>query len=239
MSSVNCLRRRERRYDGVDQFWIDVATQQSSQWPLSKWVDYIASRQHPPTDEAGPSMKTHNIISLEISGTELAKKVRPPRIVSEIDWVDNFWNFGPGGKSAAVSAAEGKSAKGEKPNGVNGVKAETPEIEVDSGPAKGNKGKAPASWPKVQLYCLMGAQGSWTVSWLQELVARGLTPPRIGMSTLPPVPSITPFTPGQRSVLLGWHAMSLSHMNRLSSSSVRPSKTWQLMQNVSRLECPN
>ena len=32
-----------------------------------------------------------NVISLEISDTPLADKISPPRIVKEIDWVENFW----------------------------------------------------------------------------------------------------------------------------------------------------
>ena len=121
----------------------DVATQQSSQWPLSKWVDYVQSRQT--MSDPGPSTKTFNIISLEISGTDLAKKVRPPRLVSEIDWVDNFWNFGPAGKNAAKEASEYARQQAEAIHG-GGV----------PGPTKmEGKGKAPATWPKVQLYCLV------------------------------------------------------------------------------------
>ena len=122
----------------------DVATQQSSQWPLSKWVEYIASRHHPISDP-GPSTKTFNIISLEISGTDLAKKVRPPRLVSEIDWVDNCWNFGTAGKHATKEASEHERHQHEDSD-VSPVKSEVkPDI----------KGKAPVAWPKVQLYCLV------------------------------------------------------------------------------------
>ena len=32
-----------------------------------------------------------NVISLEISETPLADKISPPRIVKEVDWVENFW----------------------------------------------------------------------------------------------------------------------------------------------------
>ncbi|ORX38273.1 hypothetical protein BD324DRAFT_620219 [Kockovaella imperatae] len=134
---------------------IDVASQQSSQWPLAKWVEYVQSRKNRHSDP-GPSSKTYNIISLEISGTDLAKKVKPPRLVSEIDWVDNFWNFGPAGKNAAKEASE--QARQEAEDGVaTAAKSEA-------------KGKAPATWPKVQLYCLMGAKGSWT-DWHVDFAA--------------------------------------------------------------------
>jgi len=60
------------------------------------------------------------VISLEISGTALGDQVIPPRLVRDLDWVENHWPH----------------------------------------PKKG-KGNL---WPKVQLYCLMGVSGAWTVS---------------------------------------------------------------------------
>lgn len=60
------------------------------------------------------------MISLEISGTPLGDQVVPPKLVRDLDWVENHWPH---------------SKKG-----------------------KGNL------WPKVQLYCLMGVSGAWTVS---------------------------------------------------------------------------
>lgn len=79
----------------------------------------------------------YNIISLEISGTDLAKEVRPPAIVSDIDWVENFWQF-PGGKEATMRAAAKEASE------------EAPVTE-----AQPVKGKAKSEWPKVQLYCLV------------------------------------------------------------------------------------
>lgn len=35
--------------------------------------------------------KILNVISLEISGTELANMILPPKIVRDLDWVENFW----------------------------------------------------------------------------------------------------------------------------------------------------
>ena len=61
------------------------------------------------------------MISLEISGTTLGDQVVPPKLVRDLDWVENHWPH---------------SKKG-----------------------KGNL------WPKVQLYCLMGVGGAWTVSF--------------------------------------------------------------------------
>jgi F-box/leucine-rich repeat protein 10/11 len=79
----------------------DVATQSSSQWTLGKWADYVlassASSSGDKSDASHgnviarptvskpdlkvPAGKVYNIISLEISGTELAKQVKPPRLV--------------------------------------------------------------------------------------------------------------------------------------------------------------
>jgi F-box/leucine-rich repeat protein 10/11 len=120
----------------------DVATQQSSQWTLKKWAEYVASKFGSNTNSvpgADPSSsKVYNVISLEISGTELADQVQAPTLVSEIDWVDNCWNFGPGGKEMAVrentAAVRGEKLEGEKGKG---------------------KAKAREPWPKVQLYCLV------------------------------------------------------------------------------------
>jgi F-box/leucine-rich repeat protein 10/11 len=137
-----------------------VATQSSSQWTLKQWADYVKTG----TDPNGNSSKVYNIISLEVTGTELAKKVRAPRLVREIDWVDNFWNF-PGGKGNVVDEKKQNGANGingnHETNGHiteitgndtnrNGVAPQT------DGPTETKpKGKAPSIWPKVQLYCLV------------------------------------------------------------------------------------
>ncbi|OCH95214.1 Clavaminate synthase-like protein, partial [Obba rivulosa] len=91
---------------------IDVATQSNIPgWTLGKWADYFKQEPH-------MRDKTRNVISLEVSGTKLADKILPPRLVREIDWVEKFWP-----------------------------------------PTKKGKGQ---SYPKVQLYCLMGVAGAWT-----------------------------------------------------------------------------
>jgi len=123
-------------------------------------------------DPTGNSSKVYNIISLEVTGTELAKKVRAPRLVREIDWVDNFWNF-PGGKGVVVdeknhqtngiNETEGKLESDAIPketasNGLlkgNGVKAENGSNQANGTVENKPKGKAPSAWPKVQLYCLV------------------------------------------------------------------------------------
>ncbi|KAI0956925.1 hypothetical protein AcW1_005482 [Taiwanofungus camphoratus] len=64
---------------------IDVATQSNLPgWTLRKWAEYY---------DLKPSArdKIRNVISLEISGTDMADKVLPPRIVRELDWVEKFW----------------------------------------------------------------------------------------------------------------------------------------------------
>jgi hypothetical protein len=116
----------------------------------------------------------YNIISLEITGTPLAKKVTPPRIVREIDWVDNYWHF-EGGRKKAIASAQ-KEGGPEKDGSL---------LTQDGDGWVQDKAKAGAKWPKVQLYCLMGIKGSWTVS-----DSHGWADDRIGMSTLPPVQSI-------------------------------------------------
>ncbi|KAH8108208.1 jumonji protein [Cristinia sonorae] len=91
---------------------IDVATQSNVPgWTLSKWADYFTQEPH-------QRDQIRNIISLEVSGTELADKIMPPRLVREMDWVEKFW-----------------------PNTKKG---------------RGH------TYPKVQLYCLMGVKNAWT-----------------------------------------------------------------------------
>lgn len=62
---------------------IDVASQSGlSRWTLGEWARYYAD---PHRD------KVRNVISLEVSETPLGAKVRIPRIVREMDWVDTIW----------------------------------------------------------------------------------------------------------------------------------------------------
>lgn len=62
---------------------IDVASQSElSRWTLGEWARYY---EDPKRD------KVRNVISLEVSETDLGAKVRIPRIVREMDWVDTIW----------------------------------------------------------------------------------------------------------------------------------------------------
>ena len=75
--------------------FLDVASQSGlSGWTLGKWAEYY----HTPVGERD---KVRNVISLEISGTKLAEKVLPPRIVRELDWVEKFWPANKKGKGTA------------------------------------------------------------------------------------------------------------------------------------------
>jgi F-box/leucine-rich repeat protein 10/11 len=91
----------------------------------------------------------------------LAKKVRAPRLVREIDWVDNFWNF-PGGKMNVVDEkkAEANSVTAEPV--TDGGPTTNGKTDAITAPAANGtevkpKGRAPSSWPKVQLYCLVSS----------------------------------------------------------------------------------
>ncbi|KAG0198649.1 JmjC domain-containing histone demethylation protein 1 [Mortierella sp. GBA30] len=62
---------------------IDVATQSElADWNMGAWADYFKTE---------PKERTYNVISLEISGTPLADQVQRPRVVRELDWIENFW----------------------------------------------------------------------------------------------------------------------------------------------------
>ena len=63
----------------------DVATQSASHgWTLGKWTDYFNM-------EPSSRGRICNVISLEVSGTKLSDMILPPRLVRELDWVENYW----------------------------------------------------------------------------------------------------------------------------------------------------
>lgn len=64
---------------------LDVASQSTSPgWDLGKWANYFYL-------EPSKRDKILNVISLEISGTKLSDMILPPKIVRDLDWVENFW----------------------------------------------------------------------------------------------------------------------------------------------------
>ncbi|KAJ7043348.1 jumonji superfamily protein [Mycena alexandri] len=74
---------------------IDVATQSASPgWNLGKWADYIEL-------EPEAREKIYNVISLEVTGTKVGDMVLPPKLVREVDWVENFWPSTRKGKGHA------------------------------------------------------------------------------------------------------------------------------------------
>lgn len=78
-----------------DGRFLDVNTQSNvPNWNLAKWTEYYYS-------ESRLRDKIRNVISLEISNTPLAAKVVPPRLVRELDWVEQFWPSGKRGKGHA------------------------------------------------------------------------------------------------------------------------------------------
>lgn len=69
----------------VDLSLVDVASQREDKgWTLQSWAEYY----NKPADERE---KIRNVISLEISETKLAEKIMPPRLVRELDWVEQAW----------------------------------------------------------------------------------------------------------------------------------------------------
>ncbi|ORY03104.1 Clavaminate synthase-like protein [Basidiobolus meristosporus CBS 931.73] len=62
---------------------MDVATQSNiAPWTMLQWADYF---NRPEKD------RILNVISLEISDTDLALQIKRPRIVRELDWTDQVW----------------------------------------------------------------------------------------------------------------------------------------------------
>lgn len=74
-----------RALDLTPEHPTDVASQSNIPgWTLGKWAEYFDM-------EPEKRGKIRNVISLEISGTELADRVLPPRLVRDVDWVEKFW----------------------------------------------------------------------------------------------------------------------------------------------------
>jgi F-box/leucine-rich repeat protein 10/11 len=72
---------------GVDKALdvIDVASQSGlSNWTLGKWAEYYES------DPAARD-KIRNVISLELSDSPIRDRIASPKLVREIDWVENYW----------------------------------------------------------------------------------------------------------------------------------------------------
>ncbi|KAG0268276.1 JmjC domain-containing histone demethylation protein 1 [Actinomortierella ambigua] len=62
---------------------VDVATQSEVPgYDMERWADYFGSEH---------KERIYNVISLEISDTKLAEQVVRPRIVREMDWIENYW----------------------------------------------------------------------------------------------------------------------------------------------------
>jgi hypothetical protein len=62
---------------------IDVASQSEAPgWTMGRWAKYF----HSPNRD-----RIRNVISLEISGSDLAEQVTRPKIVRELDWIDLMW----------------------------------------------------------------------------------------------------------------------------------------------------
>ncbi|KAG0084070.1 hypothetical protein BGZ92_010228 [Podila epicladia] len=62
---------------------IDVASQsEMDEWTMDRWASYFSKKS---------KARILNVISLEITGTRLAEQIVVPRIVRELDWVNNFW----------------------------------------------------------------------------------------------------------------------------------------------------
>ncbi|KAI8352093.1 hypothetical protein BD560DRAFT_409111 [Blakeslea trispora] len=62
---------------------IDVASQSEIPgWTMGRWAQYFHSEKRD---------RIRNVISLEISGSDLADQITRPKIVRELDWIDLMW----------------------------------------------------------------------------------------------------------------------------------------------------
>jgi hypothetical protein len=170
----------------------DVATQSSSKWSLAQWAYYYKTgipptadtKSKPTTSKREPDttaamQKVYNVISLECTGTELAKLVVPPRLVKEVDWVDGCWpdsrkkrklghvNFDPkttkadvvteptqtavsSSKANAVEPARTTASGSKTPLSTPGPQAATPDIDDPMNSPPAPAAQQPASAPAEQ-----------------------------------------------------------------------------------------
>lgn len=67
---------------------LDVGTQQGRTMTLGEWGAHWALGDEETRRKANGQL---NVISLEVSHTELGKSIRTPRPVREVDWIDTVW----------------------------------------------------------------------------------------------------------------------------------------------------
>ena len=65
---------------------MDCSTQLASQMTMKDWEDYYFQDL-----KEGEKKRVLNVISLEFSSTKLDSMVEAPKVVRQIDWVDNVW----------------------------------------------------------------------------------------------------------------------------------------------------
>ena len=63
---------------------LEVSTQTDRQMRLSEWAEYFVL----PSEQRDRIL---NVISLEIGESKLGKMTTRPKIVRELDWIDNVW----------------------------------------------------------------------------------------------------------------------------------------------------
>lgn len=93
--------------------------------------------------------------------------MKPPKIVREIDWVDNFWRFNAAGGGKDVKE-KGRGSDSREGSEVRKEGSHLPEGDHVRGEVgedlEGLKEKTNAPYPKVQFYCLVSScTSNWTV----------------------------------------------------------------------------
>lgn len=63
---------------------IEVSTQTDRQMTLGEWADYFKL----PVEQR---QRILNVISLECGSTKLGAMIKSPKMVRELDWIDNIW----------------------------------------------------------------------------------------------------------------------------------------------------
>ncbi|KAJ1907767.1 JmjC domain-containing histone demethylation protein 1 [Tieghemiomyces parasiticus] len=136
---------------------IDVVNQgQLDGWNLTQWAEYFRTRTR--------EDRILNVISLEFSDTPpLADQVRRPRVVRDLDWTNVVWpRRTPAAVQGSPDTGSVQSADGPEGSSSNSRNHPPDGLGAPAAPSKPNVTEDTSEIPKIQHYCLMSVQESYT-----------------------------------------------------------------------------
>ena len=126
---------------------IDTATQLTTDYTLSEWVDYLGTPEKERT-------RILNVITLEFSQTPLGKMVLEPQFARDVDFVSQCWPKTVDDLQRIVDHRDN--------NKMSDNEDETSQEEDDEEDMEELLKEVQEDIPRVSKYCLMSAAGSYT-----------------------------------------------------------------------------